>query len=510
MAAGLCAGAGGGPRRSRGRAPSRSRRAERTHLVPRSSMVAPLHRLSTALALVAISLPLLLLPAPAVGSRCFLRTDVVLTDCGHSAAAHTFTRDSAGRWTDHPHANCFAGHGATSLTGNLGDNYTVAACQAACTAYAEADCTAVAVLDSSPLPPPLPPLPPPGPPAQPSADQLAWLDLEVGTFFHYTMYTFVSQPNNVSGPHEDCGQVFNSNLDQMPPPSTFNPTQLNIDQWMLASKAMNAKYAILVAKHGDGFINFPTNATFRSGEPYNYGVQQSSWLAGKGDLVREFVTSARKHGLSPGLYYSLGDNYYLSIGANQTAAGFPIPNTTKGQHPVRTRDEYLQIVYTQLSELWGRYGQLGELWFDGALPFSNDRAMRQQIAEMAARLQPHAILLDGPSAKNAARKGNGETCTVHNPNWYSCPEPTAGQPCSMKSPYPLGGVGNFIPAEGEGCAVGDGKSRQWFWHPDHDAHAALKTVQMFVDEYHNRSFSHPTCLPIHLPAHTYTVSALYC
>ena len=50
--------------------------------------------------------------------------------------------------------------------------------------------------------------------------------------------------------------------------------------------------------------------------------------------------------------------------------------------------------------------------------------------------------------------------------------------------HTLGGQGLFIPAEGEGCAVGDGPSRQWFWHPDHDLHAAQKTVGMFWDEYH--------------------------
>jgi hypothetical protein len=111
----------------------------------------------------------------------------------------------------------------------------------------------------TPVPPtPPPPLPPPGPPPRPSVAQLKWLDMELGTFFHYTMYTFVSQPNSINGPHEDCGQVFNRNLTEMPAPSTFNPSQLSIDQWMKASVSFGAKYAILVAKHGDGFITFPT------------------------------------------------------------------------------------------------------------------------------------------------------------------------------------------------------------------------------------------------------------
>lgn len=67
---------------------------------------------------------------------------------------------------------------------------------------------------------------------------------------------------------------------------------------------------------------------------------------------------------------------------------------------------------------------------------------------------------------NGARKGNGETCTVHDPNWYSCPATHGPDGCSNRqNHHQLGGLGPFIPTEGEGCCVGDGNSRQWFWHP---------------------------------------------
>lgn len=332
------------------------------------------------------------------------------------------------------------------------------------------------VVPPSPAPtPPVPPAPtpPPTPPQLPSADQLAWLDLEMGTFFHFTMYTFVSQPNPVTARHQDCGAVFNADLAAMPHPSVFNPSNAStmVDQWMEASKAMGARYAILVAKHCDGFVSFPTNATFADGSPYGYGVQQSSWRGGRGDLARDFVESARKHGISPGFYYSLDGNFYLSV-----ADGKPTPATAAGQRPATTA-EYYDIVLTQLAELWGNYGQLGEIWFDGKNPFVQNATLQAAVAALAGRLQPHALLMQGPSATNAGRKGDGETCEVHDPNWYTCPNSTA---CRST----LGGQGPFIPAEGAGCAVGDGDSRQWFWHPDHDEHAALKTVGMFVDEYH--------------------------
>jgi alpha-L-fucosidase len=298
----------------------------------------------------------------------------------------------------------------------------------------------------------------------------------MGTFFHFTMYTFVSRPNPVKAKHQDCGQVFNADLAAMPHPDVFNPSNATdmVDQWMAASAAMGARYAILVAKHCDGFISFPTNATFADGAPYGYGVQQSSWRGGRGDLARDFVRSARAHGISPGFYYSLIQNFYLAIDG-----GAPMAATATGQRPA-TAAEYYDIMLTQLAELWGNYGPLGEIWFDGADPFIGNATLQGLVRDLARRLQPHALLMQGPTAANAGRKGHGETCEVFDPNWYTCPNSTA---CRSGADV-LGGHGPFIPAEGAGCAVGDGDSRQWFWHPDHDEHAALKTVDMFVDEYH--------------------------
>jgi len=156
----------------------------------------------------------------------------------------------------------------------------------------------------------------------------------------------------------------------------------------------------------------------------------------------------------------------------------PTKKTTQGQHPAN-REEYYRIVMQQLRELWGNYGPLGEIWFDSGTPFNNNATFQKAIADLTAELQPNTILLQGPDTTNAARKGNGETGTVHDPNWYTCKSSMA---CRGGK---VGGSGSFIPAEGEGCAVGDGNSRQWFWHPDHDEHAKRKPLSKFWNEYHN-------------------------
>ena len=202
---------------------------------------------------------------------------------------------------------------------------------------------------------------------------------------------------------------------------------------------MGARYAILVTKHCDGFVNFRTIATFADGSPYGYGVQQSSWRGGQGDLARDFVDSARRHGIPPGFYYSLSGNHYLSVDS-----GEPAPPSTVGQRAA-TKEEYYDIMFTLVQELWGNYGALGEIWFHGSDPFISNATFQARIAEITGQLQPHALLMQGPSDANVGRKGAGETCEVADPNWYPCPDPMA---CRGRGPS--SDNGSFIPAEGAG------------------------------------------------------------
>ena len=61
----------------------------------------------------------------------------------------------------------------------------------------------------------------------PSKKQLRFLDWEVGMFFHFGIRSF--NPG-----HRDWDGI------EMPP-ETFNPTQLDCDQWMKTAKTLGAK-----------------------------------------------------------------------------------------------------------------------------------------------------------------------------------------------------------------------------------------------------------------------------
>jgi alpha-L-fucosidase len=157
---------------------------------------------------------------------------------------------------------------------------------------------------------------------KPSPQQVEWQDLEFGVILHFGPNTFLNQ---------EWG-------DGTADSGVFNPSSLDVDQWMQAIRVAGAKYVVLVAKHHDGFCLWPTAQT-------NYSVKSSPWLQGKGDLVRLVSDSARKHGLKLGVYLSPWDRHEPRY-ANSS--------------------EYDKYYLAELDELVQNYGDLVEFWLDGA------------------------------------------------------------------------------------------------------------------------------------------------
>ena len=120
--------------------------------------------------------------------------------------------------------------------------------------------------------------------AEPTPKQLAWQELEVGMFIHYDI--------NVFQPGWDHRQYATR-----PEASIFDPRKLNTDQWMEAAKSMGATYALFTAKHGSGFMCWQSDL-------YPYGMKQSPYKGGRGDIVQDFVDSCRKYGIEPGSFPS--------------------------------------------------------------------------------------------------------------------------------------------------------------------------------------------------------------
>jgi alpha-L-fucosidase len=129
------------------------------------------------------------------------------------------------------------------------------------------------------------------PSSVPSAKQLQFQEWNMGLFLHFGIRTF----------NEGFTDFDHRKMEL----DTFNPIELNCEQWMETAQKAGLQYAVLTAKHHDGFANWPSKYT-------DYSIANTPWKNGQGDVIREYVDACRKYGIKPGLYYSLsGSTVYF-------------------------------------------------------------------------------------------------------------------------------------------------------------------------------------------------------
>lgn len=153
----------------------------------------------------------------------------------------------------------------------------------------------------------------------PTPAQLAWQDCEVGVIYHFDL------------PVAAGDRTGNNAVRKTFDPNLYQPRQLDTDQWLEAAKACGARYALFTATHFNGFMQWQSDL-------YPYGLKQTTWRRGKGDVVADFVTSCRKAGIKPGIYFSIHRNVYNQVWSHyvgrevQRRWGHPIA-TTSGRGP---------------------------------------------------------------------------------------------------------------------------------------------------------------------------------
>lgn len=210
---------------------------------------------------------------------------------------------------------------------------------------------------------------------RPTRAQLDWQRDEFALFVHFGVNTFTDR---------EWG-------DGSENPRIFDPAVLDARQWTRSARAAGVKSMILTAKHHDGFCLWPTRTTTHS-------VASSPWSGGTGDLVREFVDACRAEGIRPGLYLSPWDRH----------------EPTYGDSP-----RYNDLYVAQLTELLTQYGEIHEVWFDGANAEGPNG--RKQVYDWprtwgtVRRLQPRAVMFSdaGPDVRWI---GN-ESGTAGTTNW---------------------------------------------------------------------------------------------
>jgi alpha-L-fucosidase len=274
----------------------------------------------------------------------------------------------------------------------------------------------------------------------PSPAQLAWQRDELALFLHFGVNTFSNR---------EWG-------DGKEDPASFAPGALDARQWARTARTAGFKAMVLTAKHHDGFCLWPSRTT-------THTVARSPFRGGNGDVVREFVAACRAEGLKPGLYCSPWDR------------NAPV----YGDSP-----RYNDMFMAQLTELLTEYGEIHEVWFDGANGEGPDG--RRQVYDwprtfgLVKRLQPNSVIFSdaGPDIRWI---GN-ERGTAGDPNWSTVnPELV---------PYPGVSGPGIIEALQHGNADGtvwrpgetDVSIRPgWFYHPAEDE--KVRNVENLVELY---------------------------
>ena len=202
-------------------------------------------------------------------------------------------------------------------------------------------------------------------PPVPSPQQLAWQRHEFIAFAHFGMNTFTDR---------EWG-------DGKEDPKLFNPSEFDAKQWAAVLQEAGVKLLILTAKHHDGFCLWPSQFT-------EHCVKNSPWRGGQGDVVREVVEALREKQIRIGLYLSPWDR-------NQP---------TYGDSP-----KYNEYFRNQLRELLTHYGEIDEVWFDGACGEGpNGKKQEYDFPSYFAlirELQPHALIaISGPDIRWVGNK----------------------------------------------------------------------------------------------------------
>jgi alpha-L-fucosidase len=287
--------------------------------------------------------------------------------------------------------------------------------------------------------------------APPSEAQLNWHNFELYGLVCFNMPTFTNEE-----------WAFGDK-----PAAMYNPTDFSADQIVLAAKAGGLRALVLVCKHHGGFCLWPTKTT-------EYSIKNSPYKGGRGDIVGELAEACRRHGLLFGAYNSPWDRNHAEYG----------------------RPAYVDAYREQWRELMTNYGELFELWLDGANGGTGwyggakgrrniDRATYYDwptTFEMMRELQPGAVIFSdiGPGCRWV---GN-EHGHAGDPCWATIDFPIInGKPAGpgMGISRKLLGSGSrdgtqWVPAEAD-VSIRPG----WYYHPQQNG--KVRTPQNLINLY---------------------------
>lgn len=278
----------------------------------------------------------------------------------------------------------------------------------------------------------------------PTANQIKWQEMEMYAFIHYSLNTYTGQ---------EWGYGNES-------PALFNPSDLDCRQWARVCKQAGMRGIIFTAKHHCGFCMWPSAFT-------DYSVRNSPWKNGQGDVVGELAEACREEGLKFAVYLSPWDR----------------------NHPRYGYAEYIQYFRNQLRELLTNYGDIFEVWFDGANGGDGwygganetrtiDRTTYyewQDTYKMIRELQPDIVIWNDGGDRGDLRWVGTEAGYIGETNW-SLLNGDGDVPYNMLH-YGLEDGDSWVPGE-TNTSIRPG----WFYHESEDMQ--VKSLSKLMDTYY--------------------------
>ncbi len=308
---------------------------------------------------------------------------------------------------------------------------------------------------------------------RPTDKQADWQEEGLTAFIHFGVNTFYNQ------------EWGNGTED----PKRVNPTdEIDPDQWVRQLRDSGYRTVVITLKHHDGFMLWPTRYS-------DYSIASSPWKGGKGDIAKEVSDAARKYGMKVGFYLSPADSHAENTGifGNGSAkSDRTIPTLVEGDDragkdlPTFTykATDYGAFFLNSLYEVLTQYGDLTELWFDGAQGNTGAEELYDYDAfySLINTLQPQANIAVG--GRDIRWIGN-ERGEARENEW---------SPLPISDPDGVGKIGGVQPGgsfnqnygsdEQVISAVRSGSANKLHWWP---AEADMKLTQGW--------FAHPTDNP---------------
>ncbi len=209
-----------------------------------------------------------------------------------------------------------------------------------------------------------------------------FLQARFGMFIHWGLYAIPARGEWVRSNERISIEDYQKFFDQ------FDPAAFDPRQWARAAKDAGMKYAVLTAKHHDGFCLFDSKLT---------DYKSTNTGCGR-DLVREFLEAFRAEGLKVGLYYSLLDWHHEDYPAYEDKI-HPMRGNEKFKDIEQDFSRYVDYMHGQVRELLTNYGKIDIMWYDFSYDhMSGETWKASELIRTVRELQPHIIIdnrLDG-------------------------------------------------------------------------------------------------------------------